>query len=73
MAALEWVRDNIAAFGGDPGNVTVFGQSGGAAKINALMAMPCAKGLFHKAILLSGSQLACSAAERSDELARGTC
>lgn len=51
--ALEWVRDNIAAFGGDPGNVTIFGQSGGAAKVSTLMAMPSAKGLFHRAIIES--------------------
>ncbi|WP_235921275.1 carboxylesterase/lipase family protein [Foetidibacter luteolus] len=54
-AALEWVRDNIASFGGDAGNVTIFGQSGGGAKVNTLMAMPSAKGLFHKAINQSGS------------------
>lgn len=54
-AALEWVRDNIANFGGDPNNVTIFGQSGGGAKVNTLMAMPAAKGLFHKAINQSGS------------------
>ena len=54
-AALEWVRDNIANFGGDPGNVTIFGQSGGGAKVNTLMAMPSAKGLFHKAINESGA------------------
>lgn len=53
--ALEWIRDNISNFGGDPTNVTVFGQSGGGAKINTLMAMPQAKGLFHKAINQSGS------------------
>ena len=50
IAALEWVRDNIAAFGGDPANVTIFGQSGGGAKVSGLMAMPGAKGLFHKAM-----------------------
>lgn len=55
VAALEWVRDNIANFGGDPANVTIFGQSGGGGKVNALMAMPAAKGLFHKAIVQSGS------------------
>lgn len=54
-AALEWVRDNISNFGGDPGNITIFGQSGGGAKVNTLMAMPSAKGLFHKAINESGS------------------
>lgn len=53
--SLEWVRDNIANFGGDPNNVTIFGQSGGGAKVNTLMAMPRAKGLFHKAINQSGS------------------
>jgi para-nitrobenzyl esterase len=54
-AALQWVRDNISNFGGDPENVTIFGQSGGGAKVNTLMAMPSAKGLFHKAINESGS------------------
>ena len=55
VKALEWVRDNIAAFGGDPENVTIFGQSGGGGKVSTLMAMPAAKGLFHKAIVQSGS------------------
>jgi para-nitrobenzyl esterase len=55
VAALEWVRDNIANFGGDPGNVTVFGQSGGGGKVSALLGMPQAKGLFHRAIAMSGS------------------
>jgi para-nitrobenzyl esterase len=50
VASLRWVRDNIAGFGGDPGNVTIFGQSGGAAKVTTLMAMPAANGLFHRAI-----------------------
>jgi len=54
VAALTWVRDNIAGFGGDPGNVTIFGESGGGAKVAVLMAMPGAKGLFHKAIIQSG-------------------
>ena len=57
VAALEWVRDNIAAFGGDPRNVTIFGQSGGAGKVSTLMAMPAARGLFHRAIAQSGSAL----------------
>ena len=55
VAALKWVKDNIAEFGGDPGNVTIFGQSGGGGKVNTLMAMPTARGLFHKAIAQSGS------------------
>jgi para-nitrobenzyl esterase len=60
IVALQWVQRNIAAFGGDPGNVTVFGQSGGGAKIATLMAMPAAKGLFHKAITMSGQQVTAS-------------
>ncbi|ABF54741.1 carboxylesterase/lipase family protein [Sphingopyxis alaskensis] len=60
IAALQWVQRNIAAFGGDPANVTVFGQSGGGAKIATLMAMPAAKGLFHKAITMSGQQVTVS-------------
>ena len=57
VAALEWVRDNIANFGGDPGNVTIMGQSGGGAKVCVLTAMPSAKGLFHKAVVLSGASV----------------
>ena len=57
VLALQWVRDNIANFGGDPGNVTIFGQSGGGSKVSTLLAMPVAKGLFHKAIVESGSAL----------------
>lgn len=57
IEALRWVRRNIAAFGGDPANVTVFGESGGGAKISTLLAMPEAKGLFDKAIVQSGSQI----------------
>jgi carboxylesterase type B len=55
VAALEWVRENIAAFGGDPGNVTVFGQSAGAMSIGVLLSMPRAEGLFRRAILQSGA------------------
>jgi para-nitrobenzyl esterase len=54
VAVLQWVKDNIAQFGGDPGNVTIFGQSGGGGKVACLMAMPLAKGLFHRAIIQSG-------------------
>ncbi len=57
VAALQWVRQNISAFGGDPGNVTIFGQSGGASKVAVLMAAPAAHGLFHKAIIQSASSL----------------
>jgi para-nitrobenzyl esterase len=57
IAALEWVRDNIEHFGGDPGNVTIFGQSGGGRKVSILQGMPAAKGLFHRAIMQSGSAL----------------
>jgi len=55
VASLEWVKANIARFGGDPTNVTIFGQSGGGGKVSTLMAAPSAKGLFHKAIVQSGS------------------
>src|SRR5262249_8777496 len=52
--ALQWVRNNIAQFGGDPNKVTVFGQSGGGRKVGTLLAMPSAKGFFHRAIIESG-------------------
>jgi para-nitrobenzyl esterase len=64
VAALEWVRDNIANFGGDPDNVTLFGNSGGAQKIFVLMGMPAAKGLFHRAIAESG---VCIKAQTTEE------
>jgi para-nitrobenzyl esterase len=57
VAALHWVHETIEAFGGDPANVSIFGQSGGGAKVSTLMAMPQARGLFHKAIVQSGSHL----------------
>lgn len=57
VAALEWVRDNIESFGGDPGRVLIFGQSGGGSKVCHLMAMPSARGLFHRAAIQSGAAL----------------
>jgi para-nitrobenzyl esterase len=63
IAALQWVRINIAHFGGDPANVTIFGESGGGGKVGTLMAMPLAKGLFHRAIIESGSMLSVRTAE----------
>ena len=57
VAALEWVKNNIANFGGDPNNVTIIGQSGGGAKVTSLLNMSAAKGLFHKAVALSGTSL----------------
>ncbi len=60
ILALQWVRDNIAQFGGDPRNVTVFGQSGGGAKIATMMGMPAARGLFHRAVTMSGQQVTVS-------------
>jgi para-nitrobenzyl esterase len=68
VAALEWVRDNIAKFGGDPGNVTIMGQSGGGAKVTTLTAMPAAKGLFHKAVVLSGAGVKSGEKEYSEKL-----
>jgi len=70
VLALEWVRDNIAHFGGDPDNVTVFGESGGGGKVSTLMAMPPAKGLFHKAIVESGSTLRVGTKEEADAAAQ---
>ena len=72
VKALEWVNKNIAAFGGDPDNVTIFGQSGGGGKVNILMGTPSAKGLFHRGIIESGSMLNLMAPETSREMARLT-
>jgi para-nitrobenzyl esterase len=69
VAALEWIRDNIASFGGDPARVMIFGQSGGGGKVSTLMAMPSAKGLFHRASIQSGSMLRVAEAENSAKLA----
>ncbi|ODS58110.1 MAG: hypothetical protein ABS36_04285 [Acidobacteria bacterium SCN 69-37] len=72
IAALEWVRDNIDRFGGDPSNVTVFGQSGGGGKISTLMGMPAARGLFHRAIVQSGSIMRQATPDQSAALADAT-
>ena len=68
VQALEWVRDNIANFGGDPNNVTIFGESGGGGKVGTLMCMPKAKGLFHKAIIMSGTILNVNTKAMTEEL-----
>ena len=68
VAALEWVKNNIANFGGDPNNVTIMGQSGGGSKVTTLMNMPSAKGLFHKAVALSGSSLIGANKEYAEKL-----
>lgn len=68
VAALEWVRDNIENFGGDPSNVTIMGQSGGASKVCMLCAMPSAEGLFHKAVALSGDATRANNPEYSQKL-----
>jgi para-nitrobenzyl esterase len=70
VEALQWVHDNIAQFGGDPDNVTIFGESGGGFKVSALMSMPAAKDLFHKAIVESGSGIAISTPEQATRHAR---
>lgn len=71
ILALRWVKENIARFGGDPGCVTIFGESGGGRKVSVLMAMPAAQGLFHRAVVESGSALrmdtAAVAAERANK------
>jgi para-nitrobenzyl esterase len=69
VAALEWVRDNIANFGGDPGYVTIFGQSGGGGKVSTLLAMPAAKGLFQRAIVMSGAGIRMAKHDRAAKLA----
>ncbi len=69
VASLEWVRDNIAMFGGDPDNVTIFGQSGGGMKVSTVMAMPSATGLFHKAVIHSGPGLRAGTPDASNRLA----
>lgn len=70
VAALRWVQHNIAAFGGDPGNVLVFGESGGGMKTSALCAMPAARGLFHKVGIMSGPMLRASSTGDAAQLTR---
>lgn len=72
VAALRWIRDNIDNFGGDPDNVTIFGQSGGGGKVSCLLAIPEARGLFHKAIVQSGSTLQLQTKETARLLGRET-
>ncbi len=69
VQALSWIRDNIARFGGDPGNVTIWGIAGGARKTSTLLAMPSAKGLFHRAIVESGAQLRIHPPDLATEMA----
>jgi para-nitrobenzyl esterase len=69
VTALQWVRDHAARFGGDPGNVMIFGQSGGGGKVSALLAMPVARGLFHKAVIESGASVRFAERERTTQLA----
>jgi para-nitrobenzyl esterase len=69
VASMKWIKKNISCFGGDPSNVTIFGQSGGGAKVSTIMAMPAAKGLFHKAITMSGAVLRISESDKTGELA----
>lgn len=70
VQGLEWVRDEIAAFGGDPGNVTIFGESGGGAKVATLLAMPAARGLFHRAVIQSGPRLRAHPVAQATEVAK---
>jgi para-nitrobenzyl esterase len=70
VLALQWVRDNISLFGGDPGNVTIFGESGGGFKVSTLLAMPAATGLFHRAIVESGPGLRARTPDAATEAAR---
>ena len=68
VQALQWVQNNIRQFGGDPTNVTIFGESGGGGKVGTLLCMPQAKGLFHKAIIMSGTILNVNTKQMTEEL-----
>src|SRR6185369_11435343 len=68
VLALQWVRDNIEAFGGDPGKVLIFGESGGGAKVCTLLAMPSAKGLFHRAAAQSGTSIRANTREQAGRM-----
>jgi para-nitrobenzyl esterase len=70
VASLEWVRDNISGFGGNPDSVTIMGESGGGSKVSTLLAMPAAKGLFHKAIIQSGPGLTATSSESASKSAK---
>ena len=73
VEALRWVAGNIAEFGGDPDNVTIFGQSGGGAKVSTLLAMPAARGLFHKAIIQSGPGVRAIDPQDAEEITAKVC
>jgi para-nitrobenzyl esterase len=73
VQSLEWVRDHIGSLGGDPGNVTIFGESGGGRKVSTLLGMPKAKGLFHRAIIQSGPGLHMEVRDKAHEMALALC
>ena len=70
VQALQWIQENIRQFGGDPSNVTIFGESGGGGKVGTLLCMPSARGLFHKAIIMSGTILNVNTKAMTEELGK---